>query len=570
MNEAWAAEVERRLRAMNDLMTRIGQSDIRQQGLVNFGLPTVQPPASETDEEIAWIRLTNKTTIGGVNLYEWRRQVYVMTGGGMSWVDSGESGTFAENPAIGLNNENRSTTDGKRYPAKYNPDTSQWIFFLREEETSTGKFIARCRLRQIGGYHYPSGVPTLTEYTSSTTPDRLKLYSRFASTYVQVDNYDVSNFTFGWTEMQKEHEGIDDDGAAYAVYRLFDGNGEISHVTITAMVNGVYDSIIVRKIVRQVEGATVNYTFTVKANDLVLSSENTLRNGTSGTRTTGYPASSYGSYWYISYKTPSGEWIGGNSNFEICWGDGCIPPVIPPPITTQSDFQSTASPASIRLPSYILSNTIRPVTFTSTATVQFAPTETNPVQSLTEFTSSANAVMPVFPTAQVSQTTFSVSATAIATSSDPPTIQVAASATSQATANTILRPASVTAELTATGTAMPVVVAVPAPVPLVSTVTSECAIVVVSTGPPATSTTNATTTVLPAIVVIPPSVSIVWTVSSEASPVVVLLPGVTMPEPTIAVSAVPVVIRTPAGTQSVTATATAEATVDEIGITPKP
>jgi len=42
-----------------------------------------------------------------------------------------KSGSVNEFPAIALDNDNLSVTDNKKYPARWNPDTNQWIFFLR-------------------------------------------------------------------------------------------------------------------------------------------------------------------------------------------------------------------------------------------------------------------------------------------------------------------------------------------------------------------------------------------------------------------------------------------------------
>lgn len=156
MNEMWASEVERRLRMISDRIAGLNQNALRTEGQAGFGFP-VQEQA-QSDEEVYWIRLTGKSVIDGVNLYAWRRQVQAMTATGLVWMDSGDFGTLTMNPATGLNNEDRSVTDGKRYPAKYNPDTSQWIFFL-SEGTGVG-----------GGLHrFPTRYKVWVEWTTAPT-----------------------------------------------------------------------------------------------------------------------------------------------------------------------------------------------------------------------------------------------------------------------------------------------------------------------------------------------------------------------------------------------------------------
>ena len=221
MNEMWASEVERQLRLLQAKFTGLNQNDLRLQGFTNFGLPVSQPPTGTNEDEVYWIRLTGKTVIGGVNIYSWRRQVYVMTGGGMAWVDSGDSGTFSENPAIGLNNEDRSTTDGKRYPAKYNADTSQWIFFLTLNSSGGGggggSYVAECRIRLISGVHFPGG--SASTWTDWNTPNLLRFWNTTTEPTCAVLAA-VDNPTFGYAIMQWATLPYHSETSAYVYWRL--------------------------------------------------------------------------------------------------------------------------------------------------------------------------------------------------------------------------------------------------------------------------------------------------------------------------------------------------------------
>lgn len=166
MNEMWASEVERRLRLISDRIAGLNQNALRTEGQAGFGFP-VQEQA-QSDEEVYWIRLTGKSVVDGVNLYSWRRQVQAVTAGGLVWMDSGDFGTLAMNPAVGLNNEDRSVVDGKRYPAKYNPDTGQWIFFL-SEGTGGGSGLHRFPTRYKVWVEWDT-VPTLKTGASANVP----------------------------------------------------------------------------------------------------------------------------------------------------------------------------------------------------------------------------------------------------------------------------------------------------------------------------------------------------------------------------------------------------------------
>lgn len=136
-NESWQSEVEQQLRSLKDYSVNQSINQLAVQGQVNYGFPTrgqeMQPQSQDafSESELIWIRMTGTVTVNGQIYYAWRRQIKLATAQGFIWVDSGESGSLDYMPATGVNNENVSVTDGKRYPAKWNPGTSQWIFFLR-------------------------------------------------------------------------------------------------------------------------------------------------------------------------------------------------------------------------------------------------------------------------------------------------------------------------------------------------------------------------------------------------------------------------------------------------------
>lgn len=136
-NESWQSEVEQQLRSLKDYSINQSINQLASQGQLNYVLPSrgqeMQPQSQDafSDSELIWIRMTSTLTVNGQIYYAWRRQIKLATAQGFIWVDSGESGSLDYMPATGVNNENVSVTDGKRYPAKWNPGTSQWIFFLR-------------------------------------------------------------------------------------------------------------------------------------------------------------------------------------------------------------------------------------------------------------------------------------------------------------------------------------------------------------------------------------------------------------------------------------------------------
>ena len=215
MNEMWASEVERRLRLISDRIAGLNQNALRTEGQAGFGFP-VQEQA-QSDEEVYWIRLTGKATVNGSILYSWRRQVQAMTATGLAWMDSGDFGTLTMNPATGLNNEDRSVTDGKRYPAKYNPDTSQWIFFL-SEGASGGTGLHRFPTRYKVWVEWDT-VPTLKTGASSNPtadgPALAEAVSRMATGFI-VSKTVLSTVYMTWG---KAYLG----GLYQRIYNAFDG-----------------------------------------------------------------------------------------------------------------------------------------------------------------------------------------------------------------------------------------------------------------------------------------------------------------------------------------------------------
>lgn len=181
-----------------------------------------------------------------------------------------------------------------------------------------GYFVNVLEVRQIGGYHYPSGSPgTLTEYTSATTPDRLRFWNSSGSPQsMQVDNFDVSEFTFSWTLANKVEEGNDIDDNRYAIYHAFNSFSDlVARVKITERTLLGNDLIESEKVWFEHESPeVVTYTFRTWLSDVVSSASNTLRSGTSGERTTGY-----GSGQGITLRAGATAYSGGNSNHIIRW-----------------------------------------------------------------------------------------------------------------------------------------------------------------------------------------------------------------------------------------------------------
>lgn len=131
-NESWMSEVEQQLRNMKDFSVNQSITQLAAQGQAGYSLPNrgqTQDDPTVTGELI-WIRMTTRGVANGQVFFGWRRQVKLATQQGYVWIDNGDSGTLDYHPATGLNNDDVGI-GATRYPAKWNADTSQWIFFLR-------------------------------------------------------------------------------------------------------------------------------------------------------------------------------------------------------------------------------------------------------------------------------------------------------------------------------------------------------------------------------------------------------------------------------------------------------
>lgn len=156
-NESWMSDVERELKRAQDQLTGLSINQLALQSQGNYDLPSriQQPEQVPQQEELIWITLNSKTIVNQQVLYSWRRQIKLFGPQGFVWVDTGEASTFFEYPATGLNNENLDVGDGKRYPAKWNADTGQWIFFLKVQVTPAPPPVT-------SGNHY--GIKTWVEW----------------------------------------------------------------------------------------------------------------------------------------------------------------------------------------------------------------------------------------------------------------------------------------------------------------------------------------------------------------------------------------------------------------------
>jgi hypothetical protein len=573
MNEAWASEVERRLRTISDRIVSLNQNALRLEGQANLGLPTTVPPEGTEADEVQWIRLTDKAVIGGVNTYAWRRQIYVMTGGGMAWVDSGEFGTIFENPAIGLNNENVLTTDGKRYPAKFNPDTGQWIFFLRLKESSTSVFVDRLRVRQTAGQHYPSGSPGTYElYTSPNSPGRLRFWSFASSTALQIDNFDVSDYTFAWTELEKISE-VDIGGLIQATYRLNDENGyEIGFVSITEAQAGEGWVLTIRKTVRQIENGTINYTFISRLSGAsAIGDDIILLSGTSGFYDTGLGG---GGGNQITLTDSVAVYRGGNSRFEICWGSGCNAAESFDSVPEASYAYSAGAATSVRLARSVLSNSINPSRMTTTATVQYGQTDPNPLALLIQVDSSLSATSLALVFAQTQSVAAQTTATAYAYGETGDMLSIA-SASTLAQAMTVPRANPASSATTIFANLDAVALATPTPNATPISIAPLCAITEVATPQPVSNPAGISTS-LGSVFPIPPIAAISQTETATASGAYSINP--TNPDDTMFSAETTLTIttvRTPSAPVTeanprITVTTTCTATAEETGITPKP
>jgi len=142
-NESWMSDVERELKRAQDQLAGLSVNQLALQSQGNYELPSrvQQPEQVPQQDELIWIKLTDKIAYYGQWLYSWRKQIKTLTPAGYVWSDSGDASTYSEYPAVGLNNDDVAVGTEKRYPAKWNPDTSQWLFFSSQEAASSTSFI---------------------------------------------------------------------------------------------------------------------------------------------------------------------------------------------------------------------------------------------------------------------------------------------------------------------------------------------------------------------------------------------------------------------------------------------
>jgi hypothetical protein len=95
-------------------------------------------------------------------------------------MDNGDSGTLDYYPATGLNNDDVSVTDMKRYPAKWNADTSQWVFFSNQQSQQSVLGIQRWN-QNVWVYGYFMNTPSINSCMSANiTKDALALDAAIA------------------------------------------------------------------------------------------------------------------------------------------------------------------------------------------------------------------------------------------------------------------------------------------------------------------------------------------------------------------------------------------------------
>jgi hypothetical protein len=174
-NEGWMVNVESELKRSRDQLTNLAINQLASQSQGNYELPSrIQPPdQTEQIDEIYWIRLTEKINYFDQILYSWRRQVKTLGPGGYVWTDTGEGSTFMEYAATGLNNENVSVGTDKRYPAKWNADTSQWVFF--SSSSAAGAEMFRWEGNVYLSCNFPENPVILSCHTLNPTLDEAGL-----------------------------------------------------------------------------------------------------------------------------------------------------------------------------------------------------------------------------------------------------------------------------------------------------------------------------------------------------------------------------------------------------------
>jgi hypothetical protein len=123
--EEWMGEVERQLREARDEQT------LAKANTADIQIYSAFPPFF-VDNEWQWIKLTSRGTANGEFFYAWDQMIREpLTATTYQWKYGGISGSLDAYPAIELNNSNLPVNDSTRYLARWNPDTSQWIFFLK-------------------------------------------------------------------------------------------------------------------------------------------------------------------------------------------------------------------------------------------------------------------------------------------------------------------------------------------------------------------------------------------------------------------------------------------------------
>jgi hypothetical protein len=178
-NESWQSEVEQQLRSLKDYSVNQSINQLAAQGQSNYDLPVRNNPQEDptTTNETIWIRMTEKGTANGQIFYSWRRQIKVATANGYEWLDNGDSGTLDYYPATGLNNDDVPASGGIRYPAKWNADTSQWVFFSNQQ-SALG--IQRWN-QNVWVYGYFMDTPSINSCMSANlTKDTISLNAAIA------------------------------------------------------------------------------------------------------------------------------------------------------------------------------------------------------------------------------------------------------------------------------------------------------------------------------------------------------------------------------------------------------
>lgn len=135
-NENWMSDVERQLRLTGDQLTNLSINQLASESQGNYELPQRTTSSDQQNQNTIWIRLTDKASVNGRIVYSWREQVATTGPAGIVWIDNGNAGTYASEPAVGLNNDDVASGTDKRYPAKFNDDTNEWIFFSNQQSTS--------------------------------------------------------------------------------------------------------------------------------------------------------------------------------------------------------------------------------------------------------------------------------------------------------------------------------------------------------------------------------------------------------------------------------------------------